>query len=134
MIPIEYGLSSHEATLMEEQGGYSGPQLFERTVALVKRYRTHLDDGLQASPDPSSPDQENPRLRQPENLKRKAIFASGGITNGRQVLEVLDAGASVAMLYTYLVYGGVGTITNIKRELGSEMRKIEEQGFIEQKI
>lgn len=119
---------------MEEQGGYSGPQLFERTIALVKRYRTHLDDGLQASPDPSSADQENLELRQPENLKRKVIFASGGITNGKQTLEVLDAGASVAMLYTYLVYGGVGTITNIKRELRSEMRKIEDQIFVEHKI
>lgn len=119
---------------MEEQGGYSGPQLFERTVALVKRYRTRLDDGLQASPDSSSPDQEIPKARQPENLKGKVIFASGGITNAQQILEVLDAGASVAMLYTYLVYGGVGTITNIKRELRSEMRKIEEQGFVEKKI
>lgn len=118
---------------MEEHGGYSGPQLFERTVALVKRYRTRLDDGLQASPDSSSPDQQIPRPRQPENLKGKVIFASGGITNARQVLEVLDAGASVAMLYTYLVYGGAGTITNIKRELGSEMRKIEEQDFVEKK-
>lgn len=119
---------------MEEQGGYSGPQLFERTVALVKRYRTRLDDGLQAFPDPSSPDQENPELREPENLKRKVIFASGGITNGKQALKVLDSGASVAMLYTYLVYGGVGTITNVKRELRSEMRKIEHQNFVEDKI
>lgn len=119
---------------MEEQGGYSGPQLFERTVALVKRYRTLLDDGLQASPDSSSPSQENPKSQQPENLRGKVIFASGGITNARQVLEVLDAGASVAMLYTYLVYGGAGTITNLKRELRSEMRKIEEQGFVEKKI
>lgn len=119
---------------MEEQGGYSGPHLFERTVALVKRYRNRLDDGLQASPDSSSPDQEIPKPRQPENLKgSKVIFASGGITNARQVLEVLDAGASVAMLYTYLVYGGAGTITNIKRELRSEMRKIEEQDFVEKK-
>lgn len=111
---------------MKEQGGYSGPQLFERTVALVKRYRTRLDDGLQASPDSSSPDQEIPKPRQLENPKGKVIFASGGITNARQVLEVLDAGANVAMLYTYLVYGGAGTITNIKREMRSEMEKIEE--------
>lgn len=117
---------------MEEQGGYSGPQLFERTVALVKRYRTRLD-GLQASIDSSSPDEEIAKPRQPENLKGKVIFASGGITNARQVLEVLDAGASVAMLYTYLVYGGAGTITNIKRELRSEMRKIEELDSVEKK-
>lgn len=117
---------------MEEQGGYSGPQLFERTVALVKRYRTRLD-GLQASIYSSSPDQEIPKPRQTEILKDKVIFASGGITNAKQVLEVLDAGASVAMLYTYLVYGGAGTITNIKRELRSEMRKIAEQDFVEKK-
>ena len=49
-------------------------------------------------------------------------------------MEVLDAGASVAMLYTYLVYGGAGTITDIKRELRSETRKIEKQSFVEKKI
>ena len=36
-------LSKTEATLMEERGGYSGPQLFHRTVSLVKMYRRVLD-------------------------------------------------------------------------------------------
>ena len=31
-LPIGYNLPSREAALMLEQGGYSGPQLFERTV------------------------------------------------------------------------------------------------------
>ncbi|RMD42883.1 hypothetical protein DV735_g2241, partial [Chaetothyriales sp. CBS 134920] len=50
----------------------------------------------------------------------KVIFATGGISNGKQALEVLDAGADVAMVYTALVYGGIGTITRIKREIREE--------------
>ncbi|KAL9019090.1 MAG: hypothetical protein Q9185_003632 [Variospora sp. 1 TL-2023] len=38
-------LSTHEQRLLLEQGGYSGPQTFAHTVALVKRYRTMLDEG-----------------------------------------------------------------------------------------
>lgn len=197
---------------MAEQGGYSGPQLFERTVALVKRYRKTLDDGMQSQPDPvSAPTQEQkspggssnqvadgieatvrrdrkhledsteraendsklqPLIRLPErndpfssetsdptftdssqvpqtqssapsesslspslspaaspqNLnaeapKRKVIFASGGITNERQVQEVLAAGSSIALLYTALVYGGVGTVSSIKSGLNEEIKR-----------
>ncbi|KAJ8108567.1 hypothetical protein OPT61_g8080 [Boeremia exigua] len=54
------------------------------------------------------------------NAPRKVIFATGGITNGRQAREVLDAGASVAQVYTALIYGGVGTISRIKREMREE--------------
>ena len=224
---------------MLEEGGYSGPQLFERTVALVKRYRRILDEEdaePTPAPAPSSPasslentpttsSTSNPKVV-PENLdtevaeqiqatterdkahlkssapsqdsstesqplirlpernspsssspssslrhpatppdrspalsssmhmnqlpsppsssppartsssspapapspsspwaERKVIFATGGITNGRQALEVLEAGASVAMVYTALVYGGVGTISRIKKEMREEMKK-----------
>jgi len=51
----------------------------------------------------------------------KVIFATGGITNGKQALEVLNAGATVAMVYTALVYGGVGTISRIKDEMRKEL-------------
>ncbi|ETI22639.1 dihydroorotate dehydrogenase (fumarate) [Cladophialophora carrionii CBS 160.54] len=51
----------------------------------------------------------------------KVIFATGGITNGKQALEVLNAGANVAMVYTALVYGGIGTISRIKDEMREEM-------------
>jgi dihydroorotate dehydrogenase len=47
----------------------------------------------------------------------KVIFASGGITTGEQALEVLNAGASVAMMYTGIVYGGVGTVGKVKQEM-----------------
>ena len=53
----------------------------------------------------------------------KVIFATGGITNGKQALEVLNAGANVAMVYTALVYGGIGTISRIKDEMREEMTR-----------
>ncbi|KEF58834.1 uncharacterized protein A1O9_03677 [Exophiala aquamarina CBS 119918] len=53
----------------------------------------------------------------------KVIFATGGITNGKQALEVLDAGADVAMIYTALVYGGVGTISRVKDEMREEIQR-----------
>ncbi|KAI4153486.1 MAG: hypothetical protein L6R39_001553 [Caloplaca ligustica] len=50
-LPKGYNLPAHEQRLMLEQGGYSGPQTFERTVALVKRYRKLLDGGSYPSPE-----------------------------------------------------------------------------------
>lgn len=82
---------------------------------------------------PSSASPENTQTNQtppispssPSNAPppRKVIFATGGITNGKQALEVLEAGASVAQVYTALVYGGVGTIARMKDEMSEEMRR-----------
>ena len=58
---------------------------------------------------------------------RKIIFGSGGIQNGAQVLEMLQAGADVAQIYTALVYFGVSQITSMKREMIEEMRKEKEE-------
>lgn len=212
---------------MAEQGGYSGPQLFERTVALVKSYRRILDDGMKTRPEPmSAPTQEpsssdgsssnqladqieatiqrdqrhlkdateiaendsnsQPLIRLParndpfsaetsdpdttpspasphprqlpqilpsapsrssllpssspaapaassqishaEAPKRKVIFASGGISNERQVQEVLAAGSSIALIYTALVYGGVGTVSSIKGGLDEMNRPSRDRG------
>ncbi len=63
----------------------------------------------------------------------KAIFATGGITNGKQALEVLNAGANVAMVYTALVYGGIGTISRIKDEMREEVKKQAQGKQIRQK-
>ncbi|KAI9804491.1 MAG: hypothetical protein M1825_001390 [Sarcosagium campestre] len=154
-----------ESRLLQEQGGYSGPQLFDRTLALVRKYRSVLDRGPQrslsdqegkftaqpsaegssdstssaaagqtsqplfqlperhkTSPSSNTDSQQPPRGEGSFGPERKVIFASGGITNGKQALEVLDAGASVAMMYTAIVYGGVGTITRVKGEMRSEKR------------
>ena len=203
-LPMGYNLPPKEAAAMLEQGGYSGPQLFERMVSLVKRYRQKLDEGSMPKPSPPKPtkgsakplsppdppqhppaqhipdisakidatvardsanlkpdiaeaeasSKSQPFIRIPArnnhstsetadsdaspalsssthidqlppasadsasasaspppsssaslttplaSQKRKVIFATGGITNGKQALEVLDAGASVAMVYT----------------------------------
>ena len=111
-LPAGYTLPDAEAQTLLEMGGYSGPQMFDRTLALVKQYRKGLD---QQGPVGGG----------------KAIFATGGITNGEQALKVLNAGASVAMVYTALVYGGVGTITRIKDEMRQQMRGSRAIGDVE---
>lgn len=134
-------ISAKERQILDEQGGYSGPQMFERTLGLVKRYRALLDQG------PPSQSEENPS-KVPANAKsspmiitekiesvkealtgsggvheQKVIFATGGVTNGKQALEILNAGASVAQVYTALVYGGSGTVTRIKKEMRDEIAR-----------
>ena len=112
-------LSSIEEQLILEQGGFSGPQLFDKTLLLVRKYRESLDTRQRPSasgdhdrkhPDPSGKDFSLP----------KVVFATGGVTNGGQAVELLKAGASVAMVYTALVYGGSGTISRIKDEMRHE--------------
>ena len=157
-LPVGYQLPSAEQKLLLEQGGYSGPQMFERTLALVSKYRKALDAGPKALPAPpkSKPESTDstssmtnttvsldtpaptsafddladsapsitvnstPDAAPAPNAPRKVIFATGGITNGRQAREILDAGASVAQVYTALIYGGVGTVSRIKQEMRDE--------------
>ena len=96
------------AILSSEEGGYSGPHLFPRTLALVRRYRAILDDH---TPNPTP------------TAKRKVVFASGGITNGAEALQVLEAGADVVQIYTAMVYGGVGVVGRMKGEMRAAMRE-----------
>lgn len=125
--------TEEEQQTLKETGGYSGPQLFDRTVTLVARYRALLDTpnlpdleklarAQTATATGVEPDRENvPGVEAPrpvgDKYARKTIFASGGITSGEQARATLDAGASVAMMYTGVVYGGVGTVTRVKQEL-----------------
>ena len=53
-LPAGFSLPDREAAILLEQGGYSGPQLFERTVNLVRRYRRLLDDGTRQPQQQSS--------------------------------------------------------------------------------
>jgi dihydroorotate dehydrogenase len=110
LVPAGHKLSWKEEQLLQEQGGYSGPQMYERTLLLVKRYRQLLDQEVPPSAD-------IPAKNAPFGTERKVIFATGGITNGAEALGVLQAGASVAMIYTALIYGGVGTISKMKAEM-----------------
>jgi dihydroorotate dehydrogenase len=103
-------LTGKEQKALVEEGGFSGPAMFDRTLSLVGRYRKMLDS---YSLKTAGVDDAFPR--------QKVIFATGGITNGDQALKVLNAGASVAMVYTGLVYGGSGTITRIKKEMAEKL-------------
>jgi dihydroorotate dehydrogenase len=167
-LPKGYLLPASEAKLLLEQGGYSGPQMFQRTLALVAKYRKTLDQGPKSIPPQSSSEtpltgenkssttsskttttahvdsssaalssnsddlsesaptltlQSTPVTAPAPKAPRKVIFATGGITNGRQAREILDAGASVAQVYTALIYGGAGTISRIKQEMRDEAKK-----------
>ena len=192
-LPTHEFLTIKEEQTLLEQGGYSGPALFKKTVALTKKYRKYLDSpsttpsstkeqpasrdkasvktlsagntetssarsntveksiqsGVIPASNPSDkPEAEKkpliqlperitgtlkttpvqksetgiPKERQNGSVQPKTIFATGGITNGQQALEVLNAGANVAMIYTALVYGGVGTISRIKDEMRVQIR------------
>jgi dihydroorotate dehydrogenase len=118
-VPKGFVLPPDEQQTLKETGGYSGPQLFDRSVALVARYRALLDQGPPSKAD--APDAE--QTATPADVPRKVIFASGGITTGKQARQALDAGASVAMMYTGVVYGGIGTVTRVKQELREELQK-----------
>ncbi|KAK3898790.1 hypothetical protein C8A05DRAFT_37611 [Staphylotrichum tortipilum] len=112
LIPNGVRLTGAEQKALAEEGGFSGPAMFDRTLSLVGRYRKMLDSYSLKTPgvDDVFPPQ-------------KVIFATGGITNGEQALKVLNAGASVAMVYTGLVYGGSGTSTTSVQCVGSGGRE-----------
>jgi dihydroorotate dehydrogenase len=85
-------LSKKENAAMLERGGYSGPQMFERTLALVLRYRRILDQVAY---------QHTAGKRNGSEIEpQKVIFCTGGITSGKQALKMLHAGCSVAQIYT----------------------------------
>lgn len=106
IVPTGTKLTKREKKALGETGGYSGPAMFPRTLDLVGRYRKMLDSYAMESGEKSEP---------------KVLFATGGITNGEQALQVLNAGASVAMVYTTMVYGGAGTVTRIKSEIAKRV-------------
>ncbi|KAJ5408134.1 hypothetical protein N7509_002017 [Penicillium cosmopolitanum] len=118
--PKGFALPEKEASTLKETGGYSGPQLFDRSIPLIARYRAMLDQG---PPSQAESSEEGSAPAVADQLARKVIFASGGITNGREARQALEAGASVAMMYTGVVYGGIGTVTRVKQELREELQK-----------
>ncbi|EFX05469.1 dihydroorotate reductase [Grosmannia clavigera kw1407] len=114
LIPEKLRIPVDQQRALAETGGFSGPAMYGRTLALVKRYRQRLDEQALHLTAPMNKDNVKP-------VARKALFASGGVTTGNDALNLLNAGASVAMVYTGLVYGGAGTITRVKQELRDEI-------------
>jgi dihydroorotate dehydrogenase len=102
IIPEGTRLTGKEQRALAETGGYSGPAMFSRTLDLIGRYRKMMDGYAREG---GSGDE------------RKVLFGTGGITNGEQALQVLNAGASVAMVYTTMVYNGAGTVSRLKAEM-----------------
>ncbi|EGX89297.1 dihydroorotate reductase PyrE, putative [Cordyceps militaris CM01] len=110
LVPVGTRLSGKDQRALAETGGYSGPAMFSRTLDLVGRYRRMMD--AYALEGQATADRGD---------ARKTLFATGGVTNGEQALQVLNAGASVAMVYTHMVYGGAGTVTRIKGEMEKQL-------------
>ncbi|KAI0521412.1 hypothetical protein F5B22DRAFT_596761 [Xylaria bambusicola] len=149
IIPPGVGITTKEQMTLTETGGYSGPMMLGRTVDLVKRYRkmldasswrelvqeqkvvdeavdasiTGIDDTIIGIPKEGLATKSKPdvTLASGNTSEQKVIFATGGITNGHDALKVLNAGASIAMVYTGLVYGGAGTVTRMKDEMRKEI-------------
>lgn len=129
LVPEGVILNSREQQALTETGGFSGPSMFDRTLDLVGRYRKMLDaqslqggDGHEdAAAVPALEGIVSNKAQNSKQPPRKVIFATGGIKNGEQALKVLNAGASVAMIYTSMVYGGAGTVTRIKGEMRSTL-------------
>lgn len=129
LVPEGVRLNSREQQALTETGGFSGPSMFDRTLDLVGRYRKMLDarslkadEGQEDSAAvPALEGIVSSRAQDSKQPPRKVIFATGGIKNGEQALKVLNAGASVAMIYTSMVYGGAGTVTRIKGEMRSTL-------------
>ncbi|XXG99461.1 hypothetical protein Hte_005800 [Hypoxylon texense] len=144
LIPPRVSITPKEQHTLMETGGYSGPMMFDRTLDLVRRYRKMLDGQTLQSVPTNQTDkvvadeavdasimgiegtitgfsENEPKQSTTEPLEQKVIFATGGISDGRRALEILNAGASVAMVYTGLVYGGAGTVTRMKSEMRDEM-------------
>lgn len=116
-LPKGYSLRPNEQQAMMEVGGYSGPQLFPKTISLIKRYREKLDSASTDSEGAPGTDFAHSPSSQ------KVIFASGGITNGQQCLDALNAGASLCQIYTAMMYGGVGSITRMKAEIRTALSR-----------
>ncbi|KAG6366952.1 hypothetical protein INS49_001133 [Diaporthe citri] len=133
LVPQGVRLNSREQQALTETGGFSGPSMFDRTLDLVGRYRKMLDaqslQGGEGQEDhavvPALEGIVSSKAQDSKQPPRKVIFATGGIKNGEQALKVLNAGASVAMIYTSMVYGGAGTVTRIKGEMRSALTDVE---------
>lgn len=134
LIPEGVRLTQRERDALMETGGYSGPAMFERTLDLVGKYRKMLDafalresasasDSAAAAAVPAVDGTVTGKVEdsKPQGIARKVIFATGGIKDGQQALKVLNAGASVAMIYTGMTYGGAGTVTRIKGQMQKEL-------------
>lgn len=81
----------------QEAGGLSGRPLFQRSTAMLARFRQATDG-------------------------RIPLIGIGGIDSGETAAAKLEAGASLLQIYTGLIYEGPGLIGRIKRHLVERCR------------
>ena len=77
LLPVDYTLPSQEAAAYLEEGGYSGPQLFEKTITLTRRYRIMLDEEMEKRIELESQQKEGKSSTQPpDNVTSSQIEQS----------------------------------------------------------
>ncbi|WP_198246072.1 quinone-dependent dihydroorotate dehydrogenase [methane-oxidizing endosymbiont of Gigantopelta aegis] len=81
-----------EHTLANENGGLSGAPVREKSTAVVKKLADELSGAL-------------------------PIIAAGGILNGRDAQEKIEAGAKLVQIYSGLIYRGPQLITDILKAI-----------------
>ena len=79
----------------DEQGGFSGAPLFERSTIMLARMRQLVGANT-------------------------VLIGVGGITNAAQALAKIEAGANLVQLYTGMVYGGFG----LPRQICDDLQKL----------
>lgn len=93
------------ATAVETMGtgGLSGAPLHAKAVALVKAIRVAVGP-------------------------RPLIIGVGGISNGPEALEMLQAGANLLQVFTGYIYGGPGVVRSINKYLYAHQAEIPDWG------
>jgi dihydroorotate dehydrogenase len=81
-----------------ESGGLSGAPLFAPSTEILRQMRRRLGNSI-------------------------VLVGVGGISSGADAYAKIRAGASLAQLYTALVYQGPGLINRIKRELAALLQR-----------
>ncbi len=81
----------------DETGGLSGTPLKDLALATLIRFREAFGDSL-------------------------PLIGVGGIASGADAYERIRAGAGLVQLYSALVYGGPGLVSQIKRDLAARLK------------
>ena len=96
-------LPIQEEKLFVGQGGLSGYPLLDETLEMVSSVRQVIGE-------------------------KTPIIASGGVSSGQNVIDMISAGANAVQVYTGFVYGGPGFVKRANQEL---LNKIELLGISE---
>ena len=94
-------LPIQDEKLFVGQGGLSGNPLLDETLEMVSSVRKTIGE-------------------------QTAIIASGGISSGQNVIDMIYAGANAVQVYTGFVYGGPSFVKQTNQEL---LKKIELLGI-----